>query len=247
MQQSSGMIMFLKCVHVSWNREGSKPNLCKLFNNNNYYDNDNSDNDDDVYIDCDNDNSKYCSALCCLIWKNRRMRVVDSNKSRILSPCAMRTNSIEIFGCCDYTMASDTFRKYLAKALLSVQNTKTPLKGIFLGYIASWPVLAIKIMLTATCWNHSGVSWEHREMCEKLVPTCIKLYWSFFLLIAFVLSSILQEFHLRSVVGLIISMFIVFFWACLAFESGNNKFVFLSSFLLMCVIRLTLKLTNRER
>lgn len=77
------------------------------------------------------------SIVLRLIWKNRRMRVVDSNKSRILSPCAMRTNSIEIFGCCDYTMASDTFRKYLAKALLSVQNTKTPLKGIFLGYIAS--------------------------------------------------------------------------------------------------------------
>ena len=40
------------------NREGSKPNLCKLFNNDNNYNNDNSDNDDDVYIDCDNDNSK---------------------------------------------------------------------------------------------------------------------------------------------------------------------------------------------
>ena len=36
-------------------------------------------------------------------------------------------------------------------------------------------------------------------MCEELVPTCIKLYGSVFLLISFVLSSILQEFQLRSV------------------------------------------------
>ena len=87
-------------------------------------------------------------------------------------------------------------------------------------------------MLTATCWNHSGVSWEHREMCEKLVPTCIKLYWSVFLLIAFVLSSILQECQVRSVESRAnyFNVHSIFLGSCLAFESGNNQFVFLSSF-----------------
>ena len=105
-------------------------------------------------------------------------------KVGFFSPCAMRTNSIDIFGCCDYTMTSNTFRKYLAKALQSVQNTLTPLKGIVLALhciIASWPVLAIKYV------NRNMLKSFRRQLrtsirkCVKnscpLVLSCIDLFF----------------------------------------------------------------------
>ena len=63
------------------------------------------------------------------------------------------------------------------------------------------------------------------------------------------LSSILQECQVRSVESRAnyFNVHSIFLGSCLAFESGNDQFVFLSSFLLMCVIQLTLKLTNRQR
>ena len=61
----------------------------------------------------------------------------------------MRTNSIDIFGCCDYTMTSNTFRKYLAKALQSGQNTNPVERDIF-GLHCILTSFSDQ-MLTATC------------------------------------------------------------------------------------------------
>lgn len=126
------------------------------------------------------------------------MRVVDSNKSRILFTMCHEDKFYWHFRVLRLYYDWQHLQEISCKGAVECSKYFNPVERDFFWLHCILTSFSDQ-MWTATCWNHSGVSWEHREMCEELVPTCIKLYWSVFRRIAFVLSSILQEFQLRSV------------------------------------------------